>query len=229
MTNRTAVKEQRRQQDLRREAERQKSQQARKLRNRVLLGTGGALLILAGIFALSSLGGASSKYPYKVGQPGPGRPAPSIALASTTGGTFNLAAHRGTTTLLYFQEGLTCQPCWDQLKDLDTNLSQLRALGIDQLVSITTDPLDALRSKVSDEGITTPVLSDPTLTVSQAYAANRYGMMGSSRDGHSFVVVGPNGVIRWRADYGGPPNYTMYVPVPNLVAALRKGLDGSSS
>jgi hypothetical protein len=48
-------------------------------------------------------------------------------------------------------------------------------------------------------------------------------MMGSSRDGHSFVLIGPDGRIRWRADYGGAPDYTMYVPVANLLADLRKG------
>jgi len=230
MASRTAVKDQRREERLRREAELRRSQQARRLRNRILLGVGGAVAVLAVIFAVSSLGGggASSAYSYQVGSPGAGQPAPPIDLASTTGGAFNLAAQRGKTTLLYFQEGLTCQPCWDQLKDLDTHLTQLKALGIDQLVSITSDPLDALRSKVSDEGITTPVLSDPNLTVSQTYSANQYGMMGNSRDGHSFVVVGPNGMIRWRADYGGSPNYTMYVPVPNLLTALRKGLGAGS-
>jgi peroxiredoxin Q/BCP len=39
--------------------------------------------------------------------------------------------------------------------------------------------------------------------------------------------VGPDGEIRWRADYGGSPNYTMYVPVANLVADLRAGLTGA--
>ena len=65
------------------------------------------------------------------------------------------------------------------------------------------------------------MLSDPGLTVSRAYQANRYGMMGTSRDGHSFVLVGRDGVIRWRADYGGPPNYTMFVNDSALLAALR--------
>jgi peroxiredoxin Q/BCP len=73
------------------------------------------------------------------------------------------------------------------------------------------------------------VLSDQNLAVSQAYTANSYGMMGNSRDGHTFVVVGPDGRIRFRDDYGGSPNYTMYVSISNLVAALREGLHGSSS
>ncbi len=118
-----------------------------------------------------------------------------------------------------------CQPCWDQIRALEAEPEKLRSLGIDEVVSITTDPLDQLQQKVADEGLATPVLSDPDLAVSQAYSANLYGMMGTSRDGHSFVVVGPDGRIRHRADYGGAPDYTMYVPLPNLVADLRRGLD----
>jgi hypothetical protein len=55
-------------------------------------------------------------------------------------------------------------------------------------------------------------------------AAPSYGMMDGTADGHTFVVVDARGTIRFRADYGGAPNYTMYVPVENLVADLRKGL-----
>ena len=108
-------------------------------------------------------------------------------------------------------------------------MSDFHALGIDTVVSITTDPLNALQQKVADEGLTIAVLSDPNLAVSQAYTANGYGMMGNSRDGHTFIMVGPDGRIRWRADYGGAPNYTMYVPVSNLIADMRAGLNGGSS
>ena len=43
----------------------------------------------------------------------------------------------------------------------------------------------------------------------------------------SFIVVGPDGEIEWRADYGGTPDYTMYVPVPNLFADIREGKNAS--
>jgi peroxiredoxin Q/BCP len=196
---------------------------------------GAAVIALAVIFFVFNQGGSSAgtgqagKYAFQVGSPGVGEMAPAIQLWSTAGSTFDLASQRGKTVLLYFQEGLTCQPCWDQLKDIQSNISQFKALGIDTIVSITTDPLDPLRQKVSDEGLTIPVLSDPLLTVSQAYTANGYGMMGNSRDGHTFIVVDPDGRIRWRADYGGSPNYTMYVPISNLVADIRAGLNGGSS
>ena len=186
--------------------------------------------MLAVIFFLSNQSssgtGQAGQYAYVVGNPGPGELAPSLKLPATTGGTFDLAAQRGKTVLLFFQEGIGCQPCWDQLKDIEAHWSDFRVLGIDQIVSITGNSLDVLKQKVADEGLSTPILSDPDLAVSQTYGANQYGMMGQSADGHSFIVVGPDGRIRWRADYGGPPNYTMYVPISTLLADLRKGLNG---
>lgn len=166
-------------------------------------------------------------FTFAVGSPGPGETAPGVRLPSTAGGTFDLSSLRGQTVLLYFQEGLMCQPCWDQIVDIESEIERFRSLGIDQIVSITTDPLDLLQQKVADEGITIPVLSDPNLAVSRDYDANSYGMMGNSRDGHSFVLVGPDGTIQWRADYGGPPDFTMYLPVSSLVSDIRQGLDGT--
>lgn len=50
-------------------------------------------------------------YAYQVGEPGSGEAAPAIQLPAADGGTFDLAEARGETVLLYFQEGLMCQPC----------------------------------------------------------------------------------------------------------------------
>jgi peroxiredoxin Q/BCP len=47
-------------------------------------------------------------------------------------------------------------------------------------------------------------------------------MMGDSRAGHTFILVGPNGTIDWRADYGGAPNYTMYLPAEKMLADLTR-------
>ncbi len=194
------------------------------------IGIGVAVLALGVIFYLGKPhhGSGPGQYKFAVGTPGPGQQAPEIKLASTQGGTFDLSSMKGKAVALYFQEGLSCQPCWDQLKDIDSHMSEFTALGIDQVVSVTTDPIDQIKQKTSDMGITSPVLSDPNLAVSQAYSANSYGMMGTSRDGHSFIVVGPDGKILWRADYGGAPDFTMYVPVPNLVADMRAGLHKSA-
>lgn len=185
-----------------------------------------AVAALAAIFALSNRGapGGGDAYAYAVAEPGPGSAAPPLRLAATDGSTFDLAAQRGRTVLLFFQEGLGCQPCWDQINAIEADPEPFRALGIDVIVSVTSNPLDLLRQKAADDRITAPVLADPDLAVSAAYGANQYGMMGMTANGHSFVVVGPDGVIAWRADYGGPPDYTMYVPMDRLLADLRAGL-----
>jgi peroxiredoxin len=210
---------------------------SRSLRTVVKAGVflGVAVIVLGLIYFLNNVNGSTatssqaSQYPFQVGSPGPGEQAPPIKLQSTDGSTFDLAALRGKTVLLFFQEGLGCQPCWDQMKDMESMSGEFQALGIDKVVSITTNPLDALQQKVADEGLSTPVLSDQTFTASQAYHADQYGMMNGTSDGHSFIIVGPDGLIRWRADYGGGPNYTMYVPIPTLIADMKEGLNGRSS
>ena len=209
-------------------AKRQRAEQARRARHRKVwirsgLATGAAVIVLLIVFLTGGHGGAGS-YTYQVGQPGPGAIAPTFTLPSNMGGSFNLAAQRGKTVLLYFQEGTDCQPCWTQLQAIQHDMAGFHHAGIDEVVSITTDPVGSLRQAASTYGTTIPVLSDSTLTVSHAYDANSYGMMGTSMDGHSFIVVGPSGRIEWRADYGGAPNYTMYVPVPTLLAQMRAGM-----
>src|SRR5205807_10306235 len=75
------------------------------------------ILVLAAIFYASNRGGSGTadQAGFQVGRPGPGQPAPTFALASTAGGSLDLGSLRGKTVLLYFQEGVDCQPCWDQL------------------------------------------------------------------------------------------------------------------
>jgi peroxiredoxin len=166
---------------------------------------------------------------FVVGAPGPGEAAPPIRLESTSGELWDLQRDgAGQTTLLYFQEGLMCQPCWDQMRDIESAFADYQALGIDELVAITVDPVDLLAQKVADEDLDSTVLSDPDVSLGASYTANQYGMMGTTRYGHSFVVVGPDGEILWRADYGGPPDHTMYVSNDDLLADLRAGLDGGS-
>jgi AhpC/TSA family len=98
-----------------------------------------AVVVLLASFLVTNRGGGYQRgrgggYAFQVGDPGPGATAPPIKLA-TTGGSFDLAAPVGQTTLLYFQEGLGCQPCWDQLSDIQANLDQYKALGITRILS----------------------------------------------------------------------------------------------
>jgi peroxiredoxin len=201
------------------------------LSKKVAAAVGVAILALGAIYWTNTQTEVQStgKFKFQVGDPGPGEMAPPIRLSSNVLGTFDLAALRGKTVLLYFQEGLMCQPCWDQINDIEKNLDRFRALGIDMMVSITTDPADLVQKKSFDDALRTPVLSDPDLAVSKTYNTNKYGMMGDSRNGHTFILVGPDGRIQWRADYGGAPDYTMYLPSADLLADIRRGLGKGES
>ena len=204
-----------------------RTSQATRQRRIPFVPIAGGVVIVAALFAIFLASRSSSSsgggYPCQVGAPGSGKPAPAVHLTATNGSTFDLNNERGKTVLLYFQEGVGCEPCWKQISDIEGQRASFTAAHVDEIVSITTDPMSTLRQKVTDEHVTIPVFSDPDLSVSRSYNANRYGMMGTSTDGHTFVLVGPDGTIRWRADYGGEPNYTMYVPVDHLLADLNKG------
>ncbi len=208
---------------------RQAQRQAERRRRIVLWAAiaAGVVAVVGGLYLIFSNASHSrtstSAYPYQVGSPGPGQAAPAFTLAASTGGQVSLSQYRGKSVLLFFQEGLSCQPCWTQIADLEKHAAQLRAAGIGQVISITTNPIGSITQKTHDMGLTTPVLSDPGLAVSRSYGANKYGMMGMSADGHSFILVGPNGAIRWRADYGGAPKYTMFLPTTTMLANMKAG------
>ena len=188
------------------------------------------VVVLALVYFVSAHGvaavqpGQAGQYRFAVASPAAGALAPDFTLPATTGGTVRLSALRGQNVLLYFQEGIGCEGCWTQLQDIQGHRQDFRRLGVDVVLTITTNPLDALKQKAADEGLTLPVLSDTSFAVSRAYNAMAYGMMAGSADGHTFILVGPDGHIRWRADYGGPPDYTMYVPVSNLIADIKAGM-----
>lgn len=162
-------------------------------------------------------------FPYAIAKPASGATAPDFTLPSTKGGTIKLSDYRGKSVLLFFHEGIGCQPCWDQIRDLENDQTKLKAAGIDQLLTITSGPTRLIAQKMADDRLSAIALGDTNLEVSKIYHANQYGMMGDSRDGHSFVLVGPDGKIDWRADYGGPPKYTMYVPIDQVLKDMKTG------
>lgn len=183
----------------------------------------GGLFVALALRPSSTSGEGASAGGYTVGTPGPGAKAPNFSLPSTAGGTVQLSDYRGKSVLLFFHEGLGCQPCWDNIRDLETAKSKLQSAGIDKLVTITTNPLDLIAQKMNDEKLTSVALADSDLKISNLYQTSKYGMAGHLSNGHSFLLVGPTGLIEWRADYGGAPNYTMYVPVDKILSDLKSG------
>ena len=82
-------------------------------------------------------------------------------------------------------------------------------------MSIGIDPLPNLISAAREWDITTSLLSDGDSRVSQAYGVLQWAM--GVEPGHTFVLVGRDGRIKWVKDYGAPQNGgLMYVPVNEL-------------
>jgi peroxiredoxin len=73
------------------------------------------------------------------------------------------------------------------------------------LLSIAIDPASDLSRAVSQFGINTPLLSDEGQKVSESYGVLQWAMP-NGEPGHTFVLVGENGKVKWVREYGAPEN-----------------------
>lgn len=155
---------------------------------------------------------------------GAGAVAPDFTLPGANGGTFTLSSYRGkANVLLFFNEGLSCAPCLNQMTDLDQMNQQFTKLDI-VAVSITGDSASLLASWAQSSGPQySKVLSDQNLAVSRTYdmLGPNVSMMPGSTPGHSFVLVNKEGIIVWRHDYGP---YNMSVANNEIIAAVKQAL-----
>ncbi len=150
---------------------------------------------------------------------GVGSNAPNFTLQDVAGGTFTLSDYRGTSNvLLLFNEGLSCQPCLQQMHDLDALNSRFSSMNV-LVVSVTPDSVDQLRRWMGAGGPQYgKVLSDPGQV-----AFNMYHPVGTggSMMTHTFLLINKAGIVIWRQDYG-PSN--MYVENTEILAAVTKAL-----
>ncbi|HEV2137721.1 MAG TPA: redoxin domain-containing protein [Nitrososphaerales archaeon] len=152
-----------------------------------------------------------------------GAKAPLFALMSTNGTSFNLNSYIGkSNVLLFFNEGLSCSPCLQQMVGIDKNYSTFSGLGV-VVVSITTNTMADMNTWAHNNAITRMmVLPDQTLQVDQEYQTLYAGSMhAGAAPGHTFILVGKDGTILWRMDYGYS---TMYVPMNELMANVKSAL-----
>jgi len=152
----------------------------------------------------------------------PAKPATALAGARApafsevdvvSGKPVTSASLRGHNVLLFFSEGVMCQACFEQIQALQARAGDLTRRRL-VLVNITTDPPSVLRQAAKAYGITTPLVSDEDRDMSRAYDVLGQGMHPDTA-GHTFVLVGADGQVRWRRDYT-----TMYVPPATLLASL---------
>ena len=173
----------------------------RKFRRRLIAAT--VTLVAIGLFGLLAIyiGGLEPEVE-PVGQP-VNEPAPAFALPTVDEDVFSSADHVGQhALLLFFNEGMGCAPCFDQIVDLEDDWERFEELDV-QLVSIMVDPVQALAMEVEDRGITTVVAADRDKTVSTSYDAMEASMHPGVKPGHTFVLVDKTGQMIWRVDWLG--------------------------
>lgn len=153
----------------------------------------------------SNASGGGDKGDAKVGSM-----APDFSLPSTTGETITLSNYKGNTNvLIYFHEGNTCDPCMQQMPEIDKLRDQLLAMKVLPLY-VALDKVDAMQPAAAKYNLTTPVLSYNDAQTEQDYNLLPYSMGMGRRAGHTFILVDMEGKIIWRKDYW--PSVGMSVP-----------------
>jgi peroxiredoxin len=110
-----------------------------------------------------------------------------------------------------------------QIVDLQ-NDTNFQSLGV-AVLSISFDSLVEQASGMMEYVITDiPMLIDTDHSVSQSYGVLQWAI-GTGEPGHTFVLVGANGIVAWIQDYGAPENRgVMYVPVDELTFEVNNRL-----
>ena len=146
-----------------------------------------------------------------------GLQAPAFSLPSTDGRTVTLASLAGRNTLLYFNEGVGCDPCFTQMVELQQQQAQLDRLGI-TLIPVMTNSAAMVAQEMQRFRLGYPALIDASKSVSGAYGTLGTGHH-ADQPGHSFILIDKAGAIRWRGDYPG-----MYVSAGELLTKLQDAL-----
>lgn len=162
-------------------------------------------------------------------EPGTGMMAPDFSLPATDGSTVTLSGFRGKqNVLLYFSEGLTCDPCMQQMPELDKHMPAFAKLNV-KVLYITMDSVSDSREAMSRYGIKTPILSYLNAHTERDYNLTPYSMGMGRRAGHTFILVDKTGKILWRKEYWpgvgmDVPGGTMFVKGQEIVNQVTKAL-----
>jgi len=154
-----------------------------------------------------------------------GDAAPDFSLPSADGRTISLRNYKGKNVLLYFQEGVMCQPCWKQIGSMQKNIDLFNQVET-EIVTVGVDSASTWAPILKAEGVNTiPVLIDDDRVVSEAYGVlSMPSQMHQDRPGHTFVLVDKNGKIRWIGDFP-----TMRVTDQEVANFVRKALKENST
>ncbi|AQX80733.1 thioredoxin-dependent thiol peroxidase [Plantibacter sp. MCCC 1A11337] len=120
-----------------------------------------------------------------------GDPAPAFTLTDQDGTSVSLSDFAGRRVILYFYPAAMTPGCTTQACDFRDNLASLSGAGY-VVLGVSKDSVEKLKAFQEEDGLTFPLLSDPELTVHQAYGAygekNSYGRIVTGVLRSTFVI-----------------------------------------
>ena len=120
-----------------------------------------------------------------------GDPAPAFTLTDQDGASVSLSDFAGRRVILYFYPAAMTPGCTTQACDFRDNLASLSGAGY-VVLGVSKDSVEKLKAFQEEDGLTFPLLSDPELTVHQAYGAygekNSYGRIVTGVLRSTFVI-----------------------------------------
>ena len=150
----------------------------------------------------------------------PGDTAPAFTLSDQDGAAVSLADFAGKKVIVYFYPAASTPGCTTEACDFRDNINSLKSSGY-QVLGVSKDDLPPLKKFQKEQGLNFPLLSDPDLTVHNAYGAygekSLYGKTVTGTLRSTFVL-----------DESGTIEQALYnVKATGHVASLRKklGLD----
>jgi peroxiredoxin Q/BCP len=99
-----------------------------------------------------------------------GDTAPTFTLPDQDGKPVSLSDFAGTKTIVYFYPAASTPGCTTQACDFRDSINSLKSAGY-QVLGVSKDDLPALKTFKNEEHLNFPLLSDPDLTVHNAYGA----------------------------------------------------------
>ena len=146
-----------------------------------------------------------------------GQNAPAFTLTDQDGSSVSLSDYTGDRVIVYFYPAASTPGCTTEACDFRDNINSLKSAGY-TVLGVSKDATPALKKFQTEQGLNFPLLSDPDLTVHNAYGA--YGEK-------SLYGKTVTGTIRstFAVDETGTITLPLYnVKATGHVASLRKKL-----
>jgi peroxiredoxin len=125
--------------------------------------------------------------------PAVGTLVPDFTLPSTSGADVTLSTLRGKNVLLAFFPRAFTRVCTQEMCALSEDYGRFRDANT-EVLPISVDSIPTLRDFKVKERLTVDLLSDSTGEISRRYGTLMEDTFVSAR---AYVVVGPDGVVRW--------------------------------